>query len=524
MTARNYDVVITVNDATGFESTNVLIGNTSAATGVIANVNLSENTLKVKLSNSINEFSNLEVVHSNVINVLGSANGSLNTANLPFQANTFSGNTTTAIATIQSIGPSGFIAEKNAFTQNPIVRLYEIFYPGEWYPPTPAGNPGAKGLGRSWPTNFPIRFADVRGDLVSDLNYNVIHEGDSYIPFPSDISSINQTGDGKINELSLTIFNLDNIISAIVEDPFLVGNNQSNSVQAVVNGELVHGIDPRTVDASPSDFGSEGTEGFDTLTRARANGLNYSTTVEGIYGKANASFTRDQTIAIGGEWQENKIDSRDLLGGVVTVKSTFANFLDVWPEYSTARFVTSNVVEVVNAMPYRVGDNVRGEMGTTEGTIESIEENRFLFLSNSLDANTAVGDAIFIINQQADPESYIEDTFKIDQLETLNESIATFGLISWLQYFRNQIPSRKYYKNTCQWSYKGDECQYPGPGGIAIPGTNLTSNNNPIAANNQIAATAAGDVCGKSLLACTLRNNQVHFGGFPATGRTVPKQ
>ena len=146
MTARNYDVVITVNDATGFESTNVLIGNTSAATGVIANVNLSENTLKVKLSNSINEFSNLEVVHSNVINVLGSANGSLNTANLPFQANTFSGNTTTAIATIQSIGPSGFIAEKNAFTQNPIVRLYEIFYPGEWYPPTPAGNPGAKGL------------------------------------------------------------------------------------------------------------------------------------------------------------------------------------------------------------------------------------------------------------------------------------------------------------------------------------------------------------------------------------------
>ena len=91
-------------------------------------------------------------------------------------------------------------------------------------------------------------------------------------------------------------------------------------------------------------------------------------------------------------------------------------------------------------MPYRVGDNVRGEMGTTEGPIESIEENRFLFLSNSLDANTAVGDAIFIINQQADPESYIEDTFKIDQLESLNESIATFGLISWLHYFRNQIP------------------------------------------------------------------------------------
>ena len=524
MTARNYDVVITVDNAAGFQSTNVLIGNTSASTGVIANVDTTLNTLKVKLSNTILEFSNLEVVHSNVISVSGTANGSLNTTSLPFQANTYSGNTTTAIATIQSIAPSGFIAEKNAFTQNPVVRLYEIYYPGEWYPTTDSGNPGAIGEGRAWPNNFPIRFADIRGDLISDLNYNVIHQGDSYIPFPSDISSISQSGDGKINELSLTIFNVDNIISAIVEDPFLVGNNQSNSCQAIVNGELVHGIDPRTINAAPSAFGVAGNEGFDTLTRARANGLAYSADVEGIYGKANASFTRAQTLAVGGEWQENKIDSRDLLGAVVTIKSTFANFLDVWPEYSTARFLTSNVVEVYNAMPYRVGDNVRGELGSTEATIQSIEENRFLFLSNRLDANTAVGDAIFIVNQQADPESYIEDVFKIDQLESLNESVATFGLISWLQYFRNQVPNRKYYKNTCQWSYKGDECQYPGPGGLAIPNTTLVSNNNPIAANNQIASSAAGDVCGKSLLSCTLRNNQVHFGGFPATGRTVPKQ
>ena len=354
MTARNYDVVITVDDATGFQSTNVLIGNTSAAGGVIANVNTTLNTLKVKLSNSIADFSNLEVVHSNVISISGTANGLLNTTSLPFQSNTLSGNTTTAIATIQSIGPSGFIAEKNAFTQNPIVRLYEIYYPGEWYPPNTAGNPTGKGEGRSWPTNFPIKFADVRGDLTSDLNYNVLHQGESYIPFPSDISSINQSSDGQINELSLTIFNLDNIVSALVEDPFLVGNNQSNSCQAFVNGELVHGIDPRTINAAPSAFGSAGTEGFDVLTRARANGLSYSVSVEGIYGKANASFTKEQTEAVGGTWIENKVDSRDLLGGVVTVKSTFANFLDVWPEYSVAKFVTSNVVEVYNAMPYRV--------------------------------------------------------------------------------------------------------------------------------------------------------------------------
>ena len=72
--------------------------------------------------------------------------------------------------------------------------------------------------------------------------------------------------------------------------------------------------------------------------------------------------------------------------------------------------------------------------------------------------------------------------------------------------------------------YKGPECQYPGPAGGTIPGTSLSANTNPIAANNQIASSAAGDVCGKSIISCTIRNNQIHFGGFPSTGRTIPRQ
>ena len=73
--------------------------------------------------------------------------------------------------------------------------------------------------------------------------------------------------------------------------------------------------------------------------------------------------------------------------------------------------------------------------------------------------------------------------------------------------------------------YKGPECQYPGPGGLAIPGTTPTkySNTNPIAANNAIASSLLGDVCAKSLTACTIRNNSIHFGGFPGVGRTVPQ-
>jgi len=167
---------------------------------------------------------------------------------------------------------------------------------------------------------------------------------------------------------------------------------------------------------------------------------------------------------------------------------------------------------------------VFAQEGTLEATIQSIEDNALIYLSNELESTTSVGSALYIVNNEKDGESYIEDTFKIDQLEGLSESVASFNLISWLQYFKLQTPKRKFYKNTCQWTYKGEECQYPGPGGLAIPGTSLTSNSNPIAANNQTASSASGDVCGKSIISCQIRNNQQHFGGFPATGRTVPIQ
>lgn len=504
MGSRSYDVVLTVDDASGFESTNVILGKTSLTAGVIANVDTTTNTIKVKLNNVFQEFSSSEDVESNAITISGSASGKLTAS--PFTSNVMSGNTTTATASISSIAQANFKAAKNAFSQNPIVRLYTIYYPGEWYPAKPSGNPSGQGDGRAWPHNFPIRFAEVVGDLASDITYNVKYDSINYIPFPVNMSSIAQGSDGKIDEMTLDIFNADNIITAVVEDPFLAGNNSSNSVQATVNGELVHGIDPRTVPGTTSN----------------PDGLNYDVDIQNAYGSANATFTRDETIDVGGTWVEQKLDTRDLLGGVVEVKTTFANFLDYWPEYSTIESVRSNVIEVYNALPYRIGDNVKAEGGSIEGTIQSIQDNSLIFLSNELDASVSQGIPLHIVNQDADTESYIEDVFKIDQLESLSESVASFALISWLQYFKLQTPKRKYYKNTCQWTYKGEECQYPGPGGLAIPGTTKTSNTNPIAANNQTAASAAEDVCGKSLISCTIRNNQQHFGGFPATGRTVP--
>ena len=398
---------------------------------------------------------------------------SSNLTSVPFTSNIFLSSETTASTTISSQVPSPFIAEKNAFTQNPIVRLYDVYYPGEWFPPDQHGNPTGEGTGRSWPTNFPLKFADIAGDLVSDLKYNVTYDGESYIPFPIDITSTLE--DWKLNDQL--------IISHLY-----------------------------------------------TLTRARANGFGYSEDIVGLYGKSNASWNYEQTIAspatdgTKGVWEIQKNDSRDIQGGVVRIKTTFANFLDVWPEHSSIKYITSNVVEVYNAMPYRVGDTVKSSKGSSSATIQSIQENRFLFLSDVLEANTSIGDDVFIVNADVDTESYVEDVFKIDHLEELGNDTASFGLVTWLQYFKQITPRRKYYKNTCQWQYKGEECQYPGPGGGTIPGTSLTANTNPIAADNTTAAGPEGDICGKNILACTLRNNGIHFGGFPATGRTIPKQ
>lgn len=522
MATRTYDVILTVNDASAFQRGNVLVGNTTSTVATIAGIDVTNNTLKVKLANLLQEFSSTEYVHSNVINITGTANGVLNSTSVPFQANTMSGNTMTAVALVSAVTPSTFIAEKNAFTQNPVVRLYSIYYPGEWYPTNDAGNPTGDGTGRAWPNGFPYRFAEVVGDTAEDLLYNVTYAGTSFVPFPISVTTLDQSSEGRINELTITIFNGDNLVSTIVEDPFISGNNTSNSVLAHVNGELVHGIDPRTVDVDPDSLPA-GTQRT-LLTTARNQGLAYSVDIVNEYGTANASFTREQSLAVNSTWKSQKLDSRDLLGGVVEIKTTFANFLDFWPEYSTVVSASGTDVTVKNSLPYRVGDTVRSSRGTDTATITAIVDDT-LVLDSALTTGTTLDDAVYIINADADPESYLEDKYKINQLESLSEFVANFGLVSWLQYFKITAPKRKYYKNTCQWKYKGVECQYPesGTGTIRTIGGSTITANGYFTASNETTVNATEDVCAKSFAACKLRNNTVNFGAFPGVGRSVPR-
>ena len=719
MTGRAYDVILKVANATSFTAGNNIIGVNSNSIGIIANVDHISNNIKVKVSNSIQDFLVSESAYSTYIATTG---GSANINVQPYISTVFSSSIETANSTILAIYPSPYIAAKNAFSQQPLVRLYSVYFPGEWYPSNEAGNPTGGGTGWSWPCNFPHRFAEIRGDYISDLNYSVIYDGKEYKPYPLDSSAISIDSSGKINEASIAISNFDNLISTIVENPFLVGNNTANAESAIVNGEYVSNIDPRTIPG---------------------NSL-YDQDIVNARGGYNVAFDYDSTIEVNGTWAKAKIDTRDLLGAVVEIKSTFANFLDVWPEYSTIIDTYSNIVQMRSTLVYRVGDKVTNLQdsysvkfaggtenfvslpyqvlnGKTEFTIETWarfdnfdstadtilsganpgEFNEFVILSDPSTGNITVtaqgnsktfvsgsafspgdwkhiaitynvtstniqvlldgsiintqayvglaplyldtnglflgqeqdslgggftvdqalhgtlddiriwdhvrtpeqintymnielvgteiglveywkfnegngtiaynstssgynatlsnitwgtsasslnqftieqiegdnlyldspaiqhiyfkGDPLYIVNPDKDPDSYVLDTFKINALESLNEQVGVFGLTSWLQYFKLRLPKRKFYKNTCAWIYKGNECQYPENGTDIVPNTNKSANGF-FDVNNQPVGSAELDVCSHNYNGCVLRNNSVHFGGFIGTGRSIPRQ
>lgn len=570
MTTRLYDYIITVANTSPFHNGNNFIGVSSGTYGYIANVNPATGNIKVKVNNVFQEYIVGESVTSNhylisnttivdtILNFSGitsftvpasvtplygselslyvngvvqprenwtyySGNNTINIANAPngdlvirretgntyapsFSSSPLSlGNNQASISTtITAITNSPFIRSKNAFTQPPVVRLITFYYPGEWYPPNEKGNPSGSGTGLSWPVDMPWRIAEVIGDIHSDLNYNVTFGGESYIAYPMEIDGIGTSSDGTIDRVTIRVSNYDNVITNFIENPYLVGNVTSNSAVGYVNGELLNGLDPATV-----------------IGHSAYN----QTTVDSYYGKNNVAWSYARASSTGETWKNLKYDSRDFLGGVVEIKSTLASHLQYWPEYSKIKYADSNLIQVYNSAPYRVGDNVTTINSVGNSIVLSVLDENYLLLDNTL-SNSSSEQSLFIVNPEHDPEAYIKDTFKITELTALNENFAEFSLTSWLQYFKLALPKRKFYKNTCQWEYKGSECQYPGPNGGNIPGTFPTrsANVNPITTSNEIGITYSDDECAKSYEACKIRNNTIHFGAFPGTGRQVPKQ
>ncbi len=352
--------------------------------------------------------------------------------------------------------------------------------------------------------------------------------GENYTPYPINSGSIQMDSTGKIGDLTISISNWDNMITNYVEDPYLAGNNKSNAISAYVNGELVHNIDPKTVP---------------TNLAGNPDGLHYDANYATNRGGTNLAYDYDSALAVGGSWTLDKSDSRDLLGAIVEIKSTYANFLDVWPEYSTVSSAVVGVdITLRSTLPYRVGDLVCNSISSSATTYTVTQVNLANIVVNTPSAlaeTFPVNANVYIYNSERDSEAYSLDKFKIDGLTSLNEQMATFGLVNWLQYFKLQLPKRKYYKNTCPWIYQGPECRYPKNANDlprpVIPGSNTMivasgelledgrTANGFFTINNEPTDDSSLDVCAKNFRACSLRNNTVHFGAFPATGRNLPR-
>jgi phage-related protein len=414
-----------------------------------------------------------------------------NTSAASFVSANYSSEVTTATSTISAISDNPYIAEKNSTQQTPLVKLYTIYYPGEWYPGNANGNPGQSGETFPWPYGFPLRYAEVVGESYSDFNYSVSLDNVVYRVVGSDSGDIDIDSTGRIGELSLSISNFDGVMASIVEDKNLVGYNVSNSALAFVNGELVQNIDPRTI----SDY------------------VHFNSSVTAARG-INAAWDYSSTVGMGETWTSLKQDTRDLLGAVVELKLTYAKFLDHWPEYSIVRSSTANSANVYSSIPYRVGDVITSNNTTARSTVASIEGSTVRFGDTNL-SGLAAGSKLLIVNPDADNSSYVEYVYTVNRLDELDEFVAKFNLTNWLQYFKMKVPKRKYVSTTCPWKYKGVECKYPSSGS-----GNIVSSNPPITANgfftysNESTISPDLDICSKTITACSLRRNLTNFGGF----------
>lgn len=410
-------------------------------------------------------------------------------------ANTPPEQSTLASDVVVSLHPSNYVAIKNSFEQEPLVRLYTIYYPGEWYPPNANGNPTGEGAGYPWPYPFPLRYAETFGDDFNIPDYSIEHEGQLYKSFPINHPGISISSDGSIGEISLELANTDYYFSELVENPSLVGYNNTSAVSATVNNETVSNIDPRTVPGNAA----------------------YDENVVSSLGSVNSSFSYASTAFLGEEWISLVKDSRDLLGAVVEIKSIYASNLQYWPEFSLISTINSNVITVTDTSPYRVGDLVQSNNGTSAGTIVQISNNNIKVDSATL-SGISSGEKLYILNSGYDPYAYLDHKFIITKMISYDETRVSFNLSERTSQINSELPRRKFYKNTCPWAYKGVECKYPAGGSGVIANTYpAVSANGMFTVNNATTTDPALDKCSKSITACRLRNNIQNFGGFPGT-------
>ena len=478
--SRTYDYKLTVQNYGEPFEVGQTVDNDNGAKAFITAVKGNEVFVILEPDSSLFSVGDVLLSHSDTFNK--TEQDPSKTKNFTGRAKT--GETDLGDADIDAIERNPIIARNNAFEQAPTIRLISIYYPGEWYE---AGSEHAASE-YGWPYPFPLR-------VCQSDNYTqpVVFNDKDYISIPIELSQINESTDGSLGQTSIRIFNAHDVISSLVDDPNLSGYNVSNTTSAVVDGKLVKGIDPRTVPNNPA----------------------YSSAIVGYYNRENAAMDKAQSDSLNGIWRSVRLDSRDLLGAIVEIKTTSAEFLKYKPEYSTITQASGNTITMKSASEYRVGDVVSSNSHSSEAMISSIDRDAGVITMNT-SITASIGDRLYVVNELAQEESTLVETFKVDQLEGLNSEGAEFTLTTALTATKTQLPKLRYLK-TCMNTYKDKRCKYnPAPGSPIQGAPGRTSNGYFDAQNNS--TTENLDYCNKSMAACRLRGNEVNYLGFITSG------
>ena len=94
----------------------------------------------------------------------------------------------------------------------------------------------------------------------------------------------------------------------------------------------------------------------------------------------------------------------------------------------------------------------------------------------------------------SEADAFSDDIFYVVASSTTQQN-ASFLLKSKMDLLHVELPLRRFYRDTCQWKYKGLEC----------------------------GATSVSGTCSHTIQDCVVRENRTRFGGFPGTGAAIWK-
>lgn len=108
----------------------------------------------------------------------------------------------------------------------------------------------------------------------------------------------------------------------------------------------------------------------------------------------------------------------------------------------------------------QVETNTKGEIGGVQLTVQNV--NRYiisLLLTNDALRGCKVSILLVFSDSLTDPDNYLIDEYYIDS-STVTENAAVFNLKSKFVVNQVVLPSRKYKRDQCSWSFKGIECAF----------------------------------------------------------------